>query len=173
MGIQDECNEYLTQAKKELKAGEVYTSSAGKLNCKKIIHAVGPRWKGGSSDEENSLLAAVDGCFREAEKHKLQSIALPPLSTGIFGYPLGSAVSTIVKALQQRESSGAFLPNLVIFTDNKDNSLRLFEQELRQRYDQTSSKSSMPGNAQGGAVIILIFCFDFAQKFFFIGLLFV
>ena len=127
----------------------MHTSTAGRLNCKKIIHAVGPRWKDGQRGEEKSLLAAVDGCFKEAQKHDLRSIAIPPLSTGIFGYPLALAVATIVEAMSKRETSKGFLPKLVIFTDNKDDSLRLFEQQLRQRYDQASGTSSASVAAKG------------------------
>ena len=131
--IQQECLDYL-RSKFSLMEGQVFTSSAGDLKCKKIIHAVGPRWGGGRLQEELTLYNCINHCFDEVKKHKLQSIAIPPISTGIFGYPLEKAVKTIVEALYERDKEGKHLPPLIFFVDNKDDSLHLFEKELKQRY---------------------------------------
>ena len=124
--------------------GQVFTSSAGSLKCKKIIHAVGPRWRNGFRQEEHTLFMCIDNCFEEAAKFNLQSLAIPPISTGIFGYPLEKAVKTIVDALGTRESKNEFVPQRVIFVDNKDDSLRLFERELRARYETSQPKPKLP-----------------------------
>jgi O-acetyl-ADP-ribose deacetylase (regulator of RNase III) len=58
-----------------------------RLKAKHVIHAVGPVWHGGGSDEE-ALLA---GCYRSAldlaAAHALASIAYPAISTGVYGFP--------------------------------------------------------------------------------------
>ena len=120
--------------------GHVFTSSAGTLRCKKIIHAVGPKWQGGHLQEERTLYACIDNCFDEAENHNLKSIAIPPISTGIFSYPLRDAVRTIVEALYDRERRNHPLPQQVIFVDNKDDSIKLFEKELTDRFRQVQPK---------------------------------
>ena len=113
--------------------GEVFTSSSGRLACKKIIHAVGPKWHGGRSQEERKLITCIDNCFEEVEKYKLKSIAIPPISTGIFEYPLEKAVKAIVDAVCDREKQGDYLPEYVTFVDNQVTSLKIFEKELAQR----------------------------------------
>lgn len=58
-----------------------------RLKAKHVIHAVGPVWQGGGSNEE-ALLA---GCYRTAldlaGAHTLSSIAYPAISTGIYRFP--------------------------------------------------------------------------------------
>ncbi len=60
-------------------------TSAGRLPCKYVIHAVGPVW--GEGNEEKKLADAVRSSLKLAESMKLKSLAIPPISTGIFGFP--------------------------------------------------------------------------------------
>lgn len=60
-------------------------TSAGRLPCKYVIHAVGPVW--GEGNEERKLADAVRSSLKLAESMKLKSLAIPPISTGIFGFP--------------------------------------------------------------------------------------
>ena len=97
--IQRECRDYV-QRSGVLTAGHVYVSTPGQLPCKKVIHAVGPRWHGGRSNEENDLYDAIFESMQAAEKLGLCSIAFPALSCGIFQYPLDKATKTIISALK-------------------------------------------------------------------------
>jgi O-acetyl-ADP-ribose deacetylase (regulator of RNase III) len=72
---------------------------AGELPCRYVIHAVGPVW--GEGQEEQKLRSAIDGCLRLAERLKLESIALPAISTGIFGFPKEIAARVILSAISQ------------------------------------------------------------------------
>ena len=67
-----------------------------RLKARHVIHAVGPVWHGGGSDEE-ALLA---GCYRSAldlaAAHALTSIAYPAISTGIYGFPADLAARVAV-----------------------------------------------------------------------------
>ena len=98
--IQRECHTYVEQHGR-LNPGQVYVSTAGRLPCKKVIHAVGPRWGGGSNNEENTLRDAVLESMLAAERCGLSSIALPALSSGIFGYPLDRSTKTIISAVKE------------------------------------------------------------------------
>ena len=66
------------------------------LKARHVIHAVGPVWHGGGSDEE-ALLA---GCYRTAldlaAAHKLTSIAYPAISTGVYRFPADLAARIAV-----------------------------------------------------------------------------
>ncbi len=67
--------------------GQVAVTGAGHLPCQWVIHAVGPVWQGGGAHEEELLEAAVRNSLLKAEELNLQSIALPAISSGIFGFP--------------------------------------------------------------------------------------
>ena len=72
-------------------------TGGGRLPCRYVIHAVGPVW--GSGDEDCKLRAAVTGALQMAHERGLASIALPAISTGIFGFPLERAAQVIVGAV--------------------------------------------------------------------------
>jgi O-acetyl-ADP-ribose deacetylase (regulator of RNase III) len=69
-----------------------------------IIHAVGPRW--GKSDPETTD-ALLAGAYRAsldiAEGLGLESIAFPPISTGIFGFPKERAADIAVRVCREHE----------------------------------------------------------------------
>ena len=71
-------------------AQPAYTSG-GDLACRYIIHTVGPMW--GEGEEDAKLAAAVQGALAMAECLELDSIALPAISTGIYGFPLEQAAA--------------------------------------------------------------------------------
>jgi O-acetyl-ADP-ribose deacetylase (regulator of RNase III) len=74
--------------------GDAAVTSAGALPCRWVIHAVGPIW--GSGDEEKALRSAVRASLDRATELGAASIALPAVSTGIFGYPKNEGTATIV-----------------------------------------------------------------------------
>ena len=88
-------------------------TSGGDLPCRYVIHAVGPVWGAGDeastksfSRADASLAAAVTGSMRAAEGLGLESIALPAISTGIFGFPRERAAGVILSALQDHFAAG-------------------------------------------------------------------
>lgn len=75
--------------------GEAVVTGAGRLPCRFVIHAVGPRW--GEGQEEAKLRAAVRSALQRAEERGLRSVALPAISTGIFGYPKAEGCAVIAQ----------------------------------------------------------------------------
>jgi len=73
-------------------------TSAGNLPTRYVIHAVGPVW--GSGDEDAKLRAAVQGSLTRADELGLASIALPAISTGIFGFPKARAARVTFAAIR-------------------------------------------------------------------------
>jgi O-acetyl-ADP-ribose deacetylase (regulator of RNase III) len=65
--------------------GESALTSGGNLPTKSVIHTVGPRWGEGNEDEK--LKNALLNSLKLADEHKFQSISLPAISAGIFGFP--------------------------------------------------------------------------------------
>ncbi len=79
-------------------AQPAYTS-AGKLPCQYVIHAVGPVW--GSGDEDRKLAQAITGSLALADQLALRSLALPAISTGIFGFPKARAAGVVYQAIEE------------------------------------------------------------------------
>jgi|ERR1041385_6544068 len=74
-------------------------TSGGLLPAKYVIHAVGPVW--GDGDEDNKLELALTGSLRVADELKCSSIALPAISTGIFGFPKDRAAEILLLAIEK------------------------------------------------------------------------
>jgi O-acetyl-ADP-ribose deacetylase (regulator of RNase III) len=92
------------QAESDVKApvpvGGAAVTGAGRLPCRFVIHAVGPRW--GEGEEEDKLRRAVHTALALAEELGLESVALPAISTGIFGYPKAEGCAVIVQETADR-----------------------------------------------------------------------
>jgi len=67
--------------------GDVAVTGAGALPCTAVIHAVGPVWQGGAHDEEKLLASAAQKSLEAASERGFASIAMPAISSGIFGFP--------------------------------------------------------------------------------------
>jgi len=84
-------------------------TSGGNLPCHYVIHAVGPvcgdtQRTGAGGEEDAKLTAAVAGSMKAAERLSLSSLAMPALSTGIFGFPKQRAAGVIFSAIQNHFS---------------------------------------------------------------------
>jgi len=95
--IQTESDAWVHQHGLVSNAEPAYTS-AGKLPCRYVIHAVGPVW--GEGREDDKLSAAVNSTLCLADQLKLASIAFPAISTGIYGFPKPRAARLIIGAIQ-------------------------------------------------------------------------
>ncbi|XP_032920375.1 protein mono-ADP-ribosyltransferase PARP14 isoform X2 [Catharus ustulatus] len=99
--LQQECDE-LVRKLRNLEPGRAVITGAGKLPCKNVIHAVGPRWNEKESQECTWLLKkAVKQCLQLAEKYNHRSIALPAISGGIFGFPPQVCADSIVSSIKE------------------------------------------------------------------------
>jgi O-acetyl-ADP-ribose deacetylase (regulator of RNase III) len=78
--------------------GDAKITGAGRLPARYVIHAVGPRWQGGAGSEPALLAACYRRAIELAGGHDCARVALPAISTGIYGYPLGAAADVALKA---------------------------------------------------------------------------
>ncbi|XP_062600871.1 uncharacterized protein LOC134262490 [Saccostrea cucullata] len=97
-----ESAEYIRQ-NGPIPVGKCCVTSAGDLHYKYVIHTVGPRWHDYKSDDKkycfDDLQEAVEVTFREAERLKMTSIAIPAISSGIFGVPRDKCVECYYQAV--------------------------------------------------------------------------
>ena len=79
--------------------GQAVITTGGRLPAKKVIHTVGPIYRG--RPEDALLLArAYRSSIDLAVRHGMRRIAFPSLSTGAYGYPLAEAATVALQTIQ-------------------------------------------------------------------------
>jgi O-acetyl-ADP-ribose deacetylase (regulator of RNase III) len=77
--------------------GDAKVTSAGRMAARFIIHAVGPVWQDGASGEPELLASCYRRAVELAAAHDCRRVALPAISTGIYGYPLDQAAGVALR----------------------------------------------------------------------------
>lgn len=106
--------------------GDAKATGAGRLPARYVVHAVGPVWQGGSAREEELLASAYRRALEVAAELGCRTVALPALSTGVYGYPVERAAPVAVNAA--RKVADRFDEVRFVFLD--DDLRRLFERQL-------------------------------------------
>lgn len=97
--IQEESNAWVSE-NGPVRPGEAALTGAGALSARWVIHVVGPRYAQGQ-DNKGRLAEAVTAALDAAAAAGASSVAMPAISTGIFGYPPDEAVPVIVAAARR------------------------------------------------------------------------
>ncbi|XP_045068622.1 protein mono-ADP-ribosyltransferase PARP14-like [Coregonus clupeaformis] len=80
--------------------GTVVETTGGNLPCKMLLHAVGPVGGSVGGNERPLLEKTVMAALDLAETLELQTLAMPCISSGIFGVPLKVCSEAIVSAVR-------------------------------------------------------------------------
>ncbi len=110
-----------------VRPGQAAITSGGGLPARWVVHVVGPRYREGQ-DNETLLRQAVRAALDAAKELGATTVAMPAISTGVFGYPLDPAASVIVtESLRWAEAHPAILSQirLVAYDDRTADALRL------------------------------------------------
>ena len=108
--------------------GSAAITSGGNLKARYVIHAVGPVYDGTPRSAE-LLASAVRAALRMADEHGLKSVALPAISTGIFGYPMEEAAEVMLRtAIEVLEGETGL--ERVVFCLYGQSAYRVFEETL-------------------------------------------
>lgn len=111
------------------RTGEAKLTKGYRLPARHIIHTVGPVWRGGNEGEPDALASCYRNSFAIAKAHGVATIALPAISCGIYGYPVGQATAI---AVAEARAALAGDPGLrrVIFACFADEVAAAYEAEL-------------------------------------------
>ena len=80
--------------------GDAKATPGFRLPARWIIHAVGPRWRGGDKGEAEALASCYRRSLEVADELGARSVAFPAISTGIYGYPAEEAARIAVETVR-------------------------------------------------------------------------
>lgn len=145
--IQDESNWYISRYGK-IPTGETAVTGSGKLPCKFIIHAVGPRWVARDAEKcKADLQKAMVNILNRVtfDYPNLETVAIPALSSGIFQFPLGLCTWIIVETIRLYFQGKQLASNLkeIHLVSNEDPTVAAFK---------TASESILGTNELGSSV---------------------
>lgn len=111
--------------------GTAVITGSGELPHKHVIHAVGPHM--GDGDEDRKLSSAVRACLALADRHGLSSVAVPAISTGIFGFPMDRCARITLTEIHRYLQGGTKLQRVSVVLYDED-AYQIFERELRRGF---------------------------------------
>ena len=110
--------------------GEARITNAYNLRARRIIHTVGPVWRGGAQGEPELLAACYQSSLRLAVEHHLESVAFPAISTGVYAYPRDLAANTAISTVKTfTEQNNRF--DEIIFCCYSGEDFALYTRSLR------------------------------------------
>ena len=110
--------------------GDAVVTGGGSLPARWVIHAVGPVWGGGGEGEEGLLASTVRNALTRAEEIGAKSVALPAISTGVFGFPLDRAARISVGTAKEFARSSRVVERIAFCLFN-DAAMSEFERSFQ------------------------------------------
>jgi O-acetyl-ADP-ribose deacetylase (regulator of RNase III) len=97
--------------------GDAVATPGFDLPARWVIHAVGPVWHGGADGEEAQLASCYRRVVEVAAEIGARTVAIPAISTGIYGFPAARAAELAVEALRASADPAVDEVVLVAFDD--------------------------------------------------------
>ncbi|MGD9680207.1 MAG: O-acetyl-ADP-ribose deacetylase [Candidatus Obscuribacterales bacterium] len=82
-------------------AGGAVITGGGNLKAEYVIHAVGPIWRGGESNEDATLRSAYRKSLELASQYRVGRVAFPSISTGAYGFPVDRAAGIAIETARE------------------------------------------------------------------------
>lgn len=103
--------------------GEARITFGYRLPARRVIHTVGPVWRGGTQGEDELLAAAYRNSLALARDNGLATIAFPAISTGVYGFPKERAAAIAVREVLAAADAGG-LRRILFACFSKDDAER-------------------------------------------------
>lgn len=107
--------------------GQAKITKGYNLKARHVIHTVGPVWHGGSANEPGLLRSCYENSLRLAAQSRLQSIAFPCISTGVYCFPADEAATIAVATVREFTASPTSLCRVIFCC---------FSAEDKERYER-------------------------------------
>ncbi|XP_068444554.1 protein mono-ADP-ribosyltransferase PARP14-like isoform X2 [Clinocottus analis] len=124
--------------------GGVVVTTGGNLKCKKLLHAVGPVGGKAGGRERILMEKCVQSALNLAEMMEFRSIAIPCISSGLFGVPVAVCADAIVTAVKEFASQGQRSLSRVILIDNRGEVVRAMKEACDRLLQGRSSGNAAP-----------------------------
>ncbi|NUQ02196.1 MAG: macro domain-containing protein [Armatimonadetes bacterium] len=131
--IQDESDAWVREHG-PVPTGQAALTGAGTLACRAVIHAVGPIWRTGDV-EPAQLRSAVLNALALAAAEGFESVALPAISSGIFGFPKERCASVLVEAALEFSGAAGSVRE-IRFTNFDRPTVEIFAEEFARRFGE-------------------------------------
>ncbi|NGZ06118.1 MAG: O-acetyl-ADP-ribose deacetylase [Magnetococcales bacterium] len=82
-----------------LPSGEAVVTTGGNLPTRLVIHTAGPIYHS-DPDPEGNLARCYRRCLELALEHRVQRIAFPGISTGVYGFPKEAAARIAINTIR-------------------------------------------------------------------------
>ncbi|XP_034532872.1 protein mono-ADP-ribosyltransferase PARP14-like [Notolabrus celidotus] len=141
--VQQESN-ILVNCYGKIPTGDVVETTGGNLNCKKLLHAVGPIAGKAGGRERVLLEKTVQSALNLSEIYEFKSIALPCISSGEFGVPDDVCSEAIVTAVKQFGSQGGRSLSKIILIDDREEVVRAMQEACDRILSGVTTEKSEP-----------------------------
>ena len=108
------------------RTGEVKLTLGYRLPASKVIHTVGPVWRGGLADEADLLASCYRSACELAIRNDIRTIAFPGISTGVYGFPVGPAAGIAVATTRRFTTENPDTLDEVTFCCFSGDDLRIY-----------------------------------------------
>ncbi|KAI3356507.1 hypothetical protein L3Q82_017714 [Scortum barcoo] len=142
--IQQE-SDIVIKKKGPLSTGDAIITDAGRLPCKKIIHAVGPHLSSCPSQSdvhqaEPLLKKAIRSILDKVMENCLKTVAIPAISSGLFNFPLPLCADTIVRTVKDYyEYHQRHRPQEIFLVNNDEPTVREMERACHEHLSPVMS----------------------------------
>lgn len=83
------------------KTGDAVYTMAGLLPARYVVHTVGPVWNGGNRNEKELLANCYFNSLKLANELRVESIAFPNISTGVYHFPKKEAAEIAIGTVRE------------------------------------------------------------------------
>ena len=127
-----------------LRPGEARITGGYLLPAKHIIHTAGPVWLGGHFGEAEKLQRCYLSCLEMACTRSLDTLAIPLISSGRFGYPKKEAFEIASRTIQHFLKDHEITVYLVVYDAESFAVGQSYFSDIRKYIDDNSIKAPSP-----------------------------
>jgi len=93
--------------------GEARITGGYDLKARRVIHTVGPIWRGGGRGEPELLARCYRASLALAAANGVRTIAFPSISTGAYGYPIEKACRIAIAEVRRFLAGDATIERVI------------------------------------------------------------